>query len=99
MTWFVQDAFLAWEESSDPEEQEGKGVALKSCTQFIQWLKEAEVEEDEEEKQNKEKVNITNNSFLVSAISAFQPSKDYVSIGHQKFDLTKFFSAKCFLCK
>ena len=58
MTWFVQDAFLAWEESSDPEEQEGKGVALKSCTQFIQWLKEAEVEEDEEEKQNKEKVNI-----------------------------------------
>ena len=32
----VQDAFLAWEESTEPGEQEGKGVALKSCTQFFQ---------------------------------------------------------------
>ena len=34
--------------NDDPEEQEGKGVALKSCTQFIQWLKTAEPEEDED---------------------------------------------------
>ena len=43
-----QDAFLEWEVNDDPEEQEGKGVALKSCTQFIQWLKTAEPEEDED---------------------------------------------------
>jgi len=44
-----EDAFLAWEESTEPGEQEGKGVALKSCTQFFQWLKEAEPEDDPEE--------------------------------------------------
>ena len=43
-----QDAFLEWEVNDDPEEQEGKGVALKSCTQFIQWLKTAEPEEEED---------------------------------------------------
>jgi len=43
-----EDAFLEWEVNDDPEEQEGKGVALKSCTQFIQWLKTAEPEEDED---------------------------------------------------
>ena len=26
----------------------GKGVALKSCTQFFTWLKEAEEEEEED---------------------------------------------------
>jgi len=46
-----EDAFLEWEENTDPEEQDGKGVALKSCTQFFQWLKTAEPEDDEEEKQ------------------------------------------------
>lgn len=44
-----EDAFLAWEESTEPGEQEGKGVALKSCTQFFQWLKEAEPEDDPED--------------------------------------------------
>jgi len=44
-----EDAFLEWEESTEPGEQEGKGVALKSCTQFFQWLKTAELEDDEEE--------------------------------------------------
>lgn len=29
---------MEWEESSLPGEQEGKGVALKSCTQFFQVL-------------------------------------------------------------
>ena len=37
-----EDAFLEWEVKDDPEDQEGKGVALKSCTQFIQLLKTAE---------------------------------------------------------
>ena len=46
-----QDAFLEWETNEDPEEQEGKGVALKSCTQFFEWLKTAETEDDDEEKQ------------------------------------------------
>jgi len=46
-----EDAFLEWEENTDPEEQDGKGVALKSCTQFFQWLKTAEPEDDEDEKQ------------------------------------------------
>jgi len=46
-----EDAFLEWETNEDPEEQEGKGVALKSCTQFFEWLKTAETEDDDEEKQ------------------------------------------------
>ena len=42
---------MEWEENSDPEEQDGKGVALKSCTQFIHWLKTAEPEDEDEDKQ------------------------------------------------
>ena len=42
---------MEWEENDNPEEQEGKGVALKSCTQFFHWLKTAEAEDDEDEKQ------------------------------------------------
>jgi len=41
-----EDAFFLWEKNDDPSEQEGKGVALKSCTQFLTWLREAENEED-----------------------------------------------------
>jgi len=41
-----EDALLEWEKNEDPEEQEGKGVALKSCTQFFEWLKTAEEEEE-----------------------------------------------------
>lgn len=44
-----EDAFTEWEESTEPGEQEGKGVALKSCTQFFEWLKTAEPEDDAEE--------------------------------------------------
>jgi hypothetical protein len=40
---------MEWEESSEVGEQEGKGVALKSCTQFFQWLKTAEAEDEPEE--------------------------------------------------
>ena len=32
--------FQSWEKNDDPAEQEGKGVAIKSCTQFFTWLKE-----------------------------------------------------------
>jgi len=41
-----EEAFMAWSKNEDPHEQEGKGVALKSCTQFFTWLQEAEEEED-----------------------------------------------------
>ena len=34
--------FQSWEKNDDPAEQEGKGVAIKSCTQFFTWLKEVE---------------------------------------------------------
>ena len=44
---------MEWEESTEPGEQEGKGVALKSCTQFFHWLKTAEPEDEEEEQKVK----------------------------------------------
>ena len=37
-----EEAFLAWETDEDPAEIEGKGVAIKSTTQFFTWLAEAE---------------------------------------------------------
>lgn len=36
------ESFIQWEESTDPAEQEGKGVALKSVTSFLLWLREDE---------------------------------------------------------
>jgi len=42
------DGFITWEKEDNPANQEGKGVALKSCTQFFTWLKEAEEEEEED---------------------------------------------------
>ena len=47
-----EEAFLKWENSDDPKELEGKGVVLKSVTQFLTWLKEAEYDEDETEDTN-----------------------------------------------
>jgi translation initiation factor 4G len=44
-----EEAFRLWEQSEDPAEQEGKGVALKSVVQFFTWLTEAEVEGDSNE--------------------------------------------------
>ncbi|KAL3861768.1 hypothetical protein ACJMK2_007789 [Sinanodonta woodiana] len=37
-----EDVFIQWEKSEDPQEQEGKGVAMKQVVQFFTWLKEAE---------------------------------------------------------
>ncbi|XP_077998892.1 eukaryotic translation initiation factor 4 gamma 3-like isoform X2 [Glandiceps talaboti] len=37
-----EEAFYAWESSNDPNEQQGKGVALKSVTAFFTWLREAD---------------------------------------------------------
>ncbi|CAC5359771.1 EIF4G [Mytilus coruscus] len=39
-----EDAFIQWKESKDPEEQEGKGVAMKQVVQFFEWLREADDE-------------------------------------------------------
>lgn len=65
-----EDAFIDWEESTEPGEQEGKGVALKSCTQFFQWLKTAEPEDDAEDQQKVE-----------DATASAQPQKPVFSIG------------------
>ncbi|KAK9888566.1 hypothetical protein WA026_000810 [Henosepilachna vigintioctopunctata] len=37
-----QESFIAWENSNDPAEQEGKGVAMKQLTSFFTQLKENE---------------------------------------------------------
>ncbi|XP_051531159.1 eukaryotic translation initiation factor 4 gamma 3-like isoform X2 [Myxocyprinus asiaticus] len=42
-----EEAFYKWETSKDPEEQQGKGVALKSVTAFFTWLREAEEESED----------------------------------------------------
>merc|ERR1712055_941016 len=54
-----EDAFMEWEESTEPGEQEGKGVALKSCTQFFQWLKTAELDDEEDQKVTEPGVRFT----------------------------------------
>ncbi|XP_051961475.1 eukaryotic translation initiation factor 4 gamma 3-like isoform X2 [Xyrauchen texanus] len=43
----TEDAFYKWENSKDPTEQQGKGVALKSVTAFFTWLREAEEESED----------------------------------------------------
>ncbi|XP_072036491.1 LOW QUALITY PROTEIN: eukaryotic translation initiation factor 4 gamma 1-like [Amphiura filiformis] len=40
----IEETFYAWQNSKDPAEQNGKGVALKSVTSFFAWLGEAEEE-------------------------------------------------------
>jgi len=42
----TEEAFNRWEDCNDPAEQDGKGVAIKSTTQFFTWLKEAEDEDE-----------------------------------------------------
>lgn len=39
------DGCQLWMKNSDPAEQEGKGVALKSCVQLITWMSEPDDEE------------------------------------------------------
>jgi len=41
----TERAFLEWEKNKNPLQQEGKEMALRSCTQFFSWLKEAEEED------------------------------------------------------
>ena len=41
-----EEAFEKWGSSKDPAEQQGKGVALKSVTTFLTWLREADIESD-----------------------------------------------------
>ena len=43
-----EDAFYHWEQSSDPAEQAGKGVARTSVVQFFAWLREADEESQED---------------------------------------------------
>lgn len=40
------EGFEQWEISKDPAEQEGKGVAIKSTTQFFTWLREADPDDE-----------------------------------------------------
>ncbi len=47
-----EETFDAWEKCTDPAEQEGKGVAIKSTMQFLTWVKEADNEQDEESEQD-----------------------------------------------
>lgn len=41
-----EEAFNQWDASTDPAEQEGKGVAQKSVVQFFTWLKNTDLESE-----------------------------------------------------
>jgi len=43
------ESFINWEKNNNPKESEGKGVALKSCFQFMIYIKEAESEGEDED--------------------------------------------------
>ena len=40
------EGFEQWENSTDAAEQDGKGVAMKSTTQFFTWLREVDPDEE-----------------------------------------------------
>ena len=42
-----EQTFFDWEKSQDPNECEGKGVAISSVNPFLTWLRQADVESDE----------------------------------------------------
>ncbi|GIX74715.1 eukaryotic translation initiation factor 4 gamma 3 [Caerostris darwini] len=42
----TEDTFKDWEQSDDPDEAEGKGVAIHSVKSFFMWLKEPEETEE-----------------------------------------------------
>ncbi len=44
-----EDAFNQWGNSSDPAEQQGKGVAKTSVVQFFTWLREADEESQDDQ--------------------------------------------------
>jgi len=41
------ESFINWEKNNNPKESEGKGVALKSCFQFMIYIKEGLSEEED----------------------------------------------------
>ncbi|GIY74248.1 hypothetical protein CEXT_149101 [Caerostris extrusa] len=42
----TEETFKDWEQSDDPDEAEGKGVAIHSVKSFFMWLKEPEETEE-----------------------------------------------------
>ena len=48
------EGIFEWEGSKDVEEQEGKGVAVAGCNQFLEWLHSAEEEDEETETEKKQ---------------------------------------------
>ena len=42
-----EEGFNNWEKSKDPNEQEGKEVAMKQVVQFFTWLRETDEEESD----------------------------------------------------
>lgn len=44
-----KEGFFKWRDDADPLEQEGKGVALRSCQPFIKFLKESKDDETSED--------------------------------------------------
>ena len=42
-----EQTFWKWKEEENPEELEGKGVAILSATSFFTWLQQAEADSDE----------------------------------------------------
>eukprot|EP00088_Acartia_fossae_P040683 TRINITY_DN423_c0_g1_i4.p1 TRINITY_DN423_c0_g1~~TRINITY_DN423_c0_g1_i4.p1 ORF type:complete len:1453 (-),score=413.83 TRINITY_DN423_c0_g1_i4:690-5048(-) len=42
------DGIFDWEKSENVDEQEGKGVAVAGCKQFLEWLRNADEEEDDD---------------------------------------------------
>lgn len=46
---FSQESFITWEQSTDPAEFEGKGVALKQLTSFFTQLKENDIDDENDE--------------------------------------------------
>ena len=41
-----EQTFFKWEREDNPDELEGKGVAILSATSFFTWLRQAEESDD-----------------------------------------------------
>ena len=75
-----EESMIEWEKSTDPEEQKGKGVALKSCTQFFKWLKEAEEEGEEEGKVSwKYFLSFSNPILIISCVFIFRQAPSSIA--------------------
>ena len=42
-----QEGFDAWLKDNDKAEEQGKGVAVKSTTQFFTWMREPDPDQDD----------------------------------------------------